>query len=65
MLYPMRTAEPLHLVLRTSLQNIIITGQFLTKHHILFWKYLVQIKIEAWLNLFWENCLQCEENPQK
>jgi hypothetical protein len=30
---------------------------------ILFWKYLVDIRSEAWQNLFWEyinaNCLQC------
>jgi hypothetical protein len=28
-----------------SMENIII----------LFWKYLVDIRSEAWLNLFWEN----------
>jgi hypothetical protein len=38
----MLAAECLHLVL--DRQNIII----------LFWKYLVDIRSEAWLNLFWE-----------
>jgi hypothetical protein len=50
MLFPMLAAEWLHLVLySTSLQNII-TKNFI----ILFWKYLVDIRSEAWLNLCWE-----------
>ncbi len=50
MLFPMLTAEWLHQVLCSSTeysnsrQNIIIV----------FWKYLVDIRSEAWLNLFWE-----------
>jgi hypothetical protein len=50
----MLTAEWMHLVLyipdftefNHSRQNIIL----------LFWKYLVDIRSEAWLNLFWEYC---------
>ncbi len=59
MLFPMTTAEWLHLVLyfsseyHNSRQNI----------EILFGKFLVDIRSEAWLNLFWEyisgKCLQC------
>jgi hypothetical protein len=51
MLFPMLTAEWLHLgqyfftEYNSSRQNIII----------LFWKYLVDIRSESWLNLFWEN----------
>jgi hypothetical protein len=51
MLSPTRTAEWLHQVLYfsreydDSRQNIII----------LFWKYLIEIRFEAWLNLFWEH----------
>jgi hypothetical protein len=48
MLLPMLTAEWLHLlhyrIYNNSRQNIII----------LVWKYLVNIRCEAWLNLFWE-----------
>jgi hypothetical protein len=49
MLFPMLTADWLHLALHFSTEyhnsrnNIII----------LFWKYLVDIRNEAWLNLFW------------
>jgi hypothetical protein len=50
MLFPLLTAEWLHLkrYLSTEIhnyrQNIII----------LFWKYLVDVRNEAWLNLVWE-----------
>jgi hypothetical protein len=54
MLFPMLTAVCLHLLLdyfstkyHNSRQNVII----------LFWKYLVDIGREAWLNLFWENII--------
>jgi hypothetical protein len=49
MLFPLPTAELLHLVLCTSLQNIIIQTE-----HYKFWKYLFDIRIEVCLNLFWE-----------
>jgi hypothetical protein len=45
MFFPMLTAERLHLLYSNSRQNIII----------LFWKYLDDIRSEAWLNLFWED----------
>jgi hypothetical protein len=44
MLYPMQTADYLHLVLYFS-ANIII---------VLFWKYLIDIKSETFLTLFGE-----------
>ncbi len=28
--------------------------EFQTQHYILFWKYLVDMRSETWLNLFWE-----------
>jgi hypothetical protein len=55
-LFPMQTAEWVHLGVKlyhNSQQNIII----------LFWKYFVVIRSEAWLNVCgntsMENCLQC------
>jgi hypothetical protein len=50
-MFPMLTAEWLHLVLHFSLEYINL-GQNII---ILFWKYLVDIKSEDWLNLSWEH----------
>jgi hypothetical protein len=53
-MYPLLAAERLHQVMNfsteysNSRQNITI----------LFWKYLVDIRSEAWLNTFWGNKAQ-------
>ncbi len=58
MLFPMLKAEWLHQVLYFSAEY----HNFRQKIIILFWKYFVDIRSEAWLNLFFrntemENCL--------
>ncbi len=51
MLFPMLTAEWLHLLLYFSTTEYHNSRQNIT---ILFWKYVVDIGSEARLNLFWE-----------
>jgi hypothetical protein len=48
MLFPLLTAEWLHPVLYFS------TEYYNSRLIILIWKYLLDIRSEAWLNLFWE-----------
>jgi hypothetical protein len=59
MLFPILKAEWLHLVLYFYTENHYSRKNII----ILYWNYLVDIRSEAWLNIFWntqiEKCLQC------
>ncbi len=54
MLFPLLTVEWLHQVMNFSTEYSI-SRQNIT---ILFWKYLVDIRSEAWLNIFFGNKAQ-------
>jgi hypothetical protein len=50
LLFPMLTSEWLHLVLDFCTEYHNLETEIIT----LFWKYFVDSRREAWLNIFWE-----------